>query len=91
MKNKDLNSRTVFFTDDSNCKFNETIEFINEIEIDVDDMTATKDINEIDLLNNLRNRLKKKKLSLMSGQLLLLLILSLLLIMFMGKIKLNFT
>ena len=61
MKNKDLNSRTVFFTDDSNCKFNETIEFINEIEIDVDDMTATKDINEIDLLNNLRNRLKKKK------------------------------
>ena len=33
VKNKDLNSRTVFFTDDSNCKFNETIEYINEIEI----------------------------------------------------------
>ena len=39
----------------------ETLPIINGEKIDVDDMTSTKDINEVDLLYNLKNRLSEEK------------------------------
>ena len=41
--------------------FIETLPIINGEQIDVDDMAATKDINEVDLLYNLKNRLNQDK------------------------------
>ena len=39
----------------------DTLPIINSESIDVDDMAATKDINEVDLLYNLKNRLNLDK------------------------------
>ena len=51
----------VTYDDDSESRFIETLPIINGETIDVDDMTATKDINEVDLLYNLKNRLNQDK------------------------------
>ena len=53
----DKNKRTVTLTDSSQCLFKETLPIINGETINVEDMAATKDINEVDLLYNLKNRL----------------------------------
>ena len=48
-------------TDSTQCFFNETLPIINGETINVEDMAATKDINEVDLLFNLKNRLNLDK------------------------------
>ena len=57
MKSLDKTKRIVSLTDGSQCFFNETLPIINGEKINVEDMAATKDINEVDLLYNLKNRL----------------------------------
>ena len=57
MKSLDKTKRIVSLTDGSQCFFNETLQIINGEKINVEDMAATKDINEVDLLYNLKNRL----------------------------------
>ena len=57
--NKD--QRKVIYDDGSESNFIETLPIINGEKIDVDDMVATKDINEVDLLYNLKNRLSQEK------------------------------
>ena len=47
--------------DNSQNNFNETLPIINGESINVEDMAATKDINEVDLLYNLKNRLNQDK------------------------------
>ena len=47
--------------DNSQNSFNETLPIINGETINVEDMAATKDINEVDLLYNLKNRLNQDK------------------------------
>ena len=44
-------------TIDKKIRFNQTLPFINEEDINITDMAAASDICEIDLLNNLTNRL----------------------------------
>ena len=51
----------VTYGDNSESRFIETLPIINGDKIDVDDMAATKDINEVDLLYNLKNRLNQDK------------------------------
>jgi len=57
----DKTKRIVTFTDKTQCFFNETLPIINGESINVEDMAATKDINEVDLLFNLKNRLNLDK------------------------------
>ena len=57
MNTLDKTKRIVTFTDKTQCFFNETLPIINGESINVEDMAATKDINEVDLLFNLKNRL----------------------------------
>ena len=38
------------------------VPFINELSINVNDMASVEDINEIDLLNNLKNRFNNKNI-----------------------------
>ena len=47
--------------DNTQNYFNETLPIINGESINVEDMAATKDINEVDLLYNLKNRLNQDK------------------------------
>ena len=61
MKSIDKTKRIVTLTDNSQCFFNETLQIINGETINVEDMAATKDINEVDLLFNLKNRLNLDK------------------------------
>ena len=48
-------------SDGTKVNFNETLPIINGENINVDDMAATKNINEVDLLYNLKNRLNQDK------------------------------
>jgi myosin heavy subunit len=41
-------------------KFDKTMQFVNELDINLTDMAAAEDINEVDLLNCLKNRFFKK-------------------------------
>ena len=61
MKKINKEQRKIFFYDDYECNFIETLPIINGEKINVDDMVATKDINEVDLLYNLKNRLNQEK------------------------------
>ena len=61
MSKKDPKTRKVTFNDNHECLFMQTLPIINGKTIDVDDMADVKDINEVDLLYNLLNRLKIKK------------------------------
>lgn len=42
--------------------FSLTLPYINDLTIDIDDMTAIEDINEMDLLNNIKNRFFMKQI-----------------------------
>ena len=61
MKKLNKEERRIFFYDDTECSFIETLPIINGEKIDIDDMVASKDINEVDLLYNLKNRLSQEK------------------------------
>ena len=61
MNTIDKTKRIVTLTDKTQCFFNETLPIINGETINVEDMAATKDINEVDLLFNLKNRLNLDK------------------------------
>ena len=61
MKKINRETRKVIFNDDSENNFIETLPIINGETINVDDMVSTKDINEVDLLYNLKNRLSEEK------------------------------
>ena len=61
MKKIDRENRKIIFVDDSENNFMETLPIINGETINVDDMVSTKDINEVDLLYNLKNRLSQEK------------------------------
>ena len=61
MNSLDKTKRIVTLTDNTQCFFNETLQIINGENINVEDMAATKDINEVDLLYNLKNRLNLDK------------------------------
>ena len=61
MSKKDPKTRKVTFNDNHECLFMQTLPIINGKTIDVDDMADVKDINEVDLLYNVLNRLKIKK------------------------------
>ena len=54
-------TRKVTFADGCECLYKQTLPVINGKTIDVDDMAEVNDINEVDLLFNLHNRLKLKK------------------------------
>lgn len=43
-------------------KYERTMQYINDTRINVNDMAAVEDINEVDLLNNLKNRFIKKNI-----------------------------
>ena len=43
-------------------KYERVMPFVNEPSINVNDMAATEDINEIDLLNNMKNRFFQKNI-----------------------------
>jgi myosin heavy subunit len=43
-------------------KYERIMPFVNEVDINVNDMASTEDINEIDLLNNMKNRFFKKNI-----------------------------
>jgi myosin heavy subunit len=43
-------------------KFEKTVPFINDNTINVNDMASIEDINEVDLLNNLKNRFHSKEI-----------------------------
>jgi myosin heavy subunit len=43
-------------------KFEKIIPFVNETAINVNDMAAVEDINEVDLLNNMKNRFSQKNI-----------------------------
>ena len=43
-------------------KFDRIVSFVNDPSINVNDMAAVEDINEIDLLNNMKNRFFQKNL-----------------------------
>ena len=60
-KNIDKSKRIVTWFDNTKNNFNEILPIINGDKINVDDMADTKDINEVDLLYNLKNRLKQEK------------------------------
>ncbi len=60
-KNIDKSKRIVTWFDNTKNNFNEILPIINGDKINVDDMADTKDINEVDLLFNLKNRLKQEK------------------------------
>jgi len=61
VKTLDKEKRSIVYDDNSESRFCETLPIINGDKIDVDDMAATKDINEVDLLYNLKNRLNQDK------------------------------
>lgn len=43
-------------------KYEKTMQYINDMQIYVSDMAAVEDINEVDLLNNVKNRFNKKNI-----------------------------
>ena len=43
-------------------KFEKIIPFVNETTLNVNDMAAVEDINELDLLNNMKNRFMQKNI-----------------------------
>jgi myosin heavy subunit len=43
-------------------KYEKTMAYINDVDIHVNDMAAVEDINEVDLLNNLKNRFLQKEI-----------------------------
>ena len=61
VKSKDVKNRIVTFASGNTAEFCQTIQVVNEKTIDVNDMANIKDINEVDLLYNLWNRLNQKK------------------------------
>ena len=48
--------------------YDKTIPFLNEVTRNVDDMSSVEDINEVDLLNNLKNRFFSKNIFTNVGQ-----------------------
>jgi myosin heavy subunit len=49
-------------------KYDKTMAYINDLNINTNDMAAVDDINEVDLLNNLKNRFLQKSIFTNVGQ-----------------------
>ena len=58
---KDVPKRIVTLSTGDKVEFYQTLQVVNDKSINVNDMANVKDINEVDLLYNLWNRLKEKK------------------------------
>ena len=58
---KDVAKRLVTLSTGDKVEFYQTLQVVNDKSINVNDMANVKDINEVDLLYNLWNRLKEKK------------------------------
>ncbi|MCQ2817239.1 MAG: hypothetical protein MJ252_08245 [archaeon] len=59
VKGRDDKKRIVHFVEGTDVKYKHTIPFCNELTIDIPDMANVGAINEMDLLNNLVNRLNR--------------------------------